>query len=131
MTIASEALDRIVDFVVDYQVVVLGIGARFLARALEPARDRGLGFGAALAQPLLEFVEARRQHENRAPRHAGYLPRIWRGALDIDIEQDVAAGLDGAVERSAQGAVAGVEDLRPFGQFTAVAPAYEFSSLTK
>ncbi len=88
-------------------------------------RDRGLVLGAAPAQPLLEFAETRRQHENR--------DRIFRvggaqlaGALDVDIQQDIAAAGHRPLERLARRAVARVEHSRPFGHLAGLEQAVKF-----
>ena len=60
----SEPLDGRLELVVDDDVVVLGRRRRPPARATSRRRCRGLGVLAAAAQPPLEHVERRRQHEN-------------------------------------------------------------------
>ena len=47
-------------------------------------------------------------------------------ALDVDIEQDVAAGGHRALERRPRCAITRIEDPRRFRQFVAPKPAIEF-----
>ncbi len=88
----SSCADRIIDIVVDNQVVVLGVGLRFFARALQAARrSRPRLSVRASAQALFELGEAWRQDENRDCVVRILLANLAR-ALDVDIEQDVVAG---------------------------------------
>src|SRR5262249_11328779 len=81
--------------------------------------------GATPAQTFLQFSEAWRQDENRDRIARVFLANLTR-ALNIDVKQDVSAASDGTVKCVAGRAVAGVEDPRPFRQFTRCEPASKF-----
>src|ERR1700722_19475496 len=120
-----EAADRIADIGVDYQVVIFGIGGGFVASALETPLDGRLVFGAAPAQAPGEFLEARRQDKDGDHFVSIMLPNLTR-ALNVDIEEDVAAGGNRSFERGARGAIAGVEDPRRLRKFVPSQPAIKF-----
>src|SRR5208282_254160 len=109
---------------VDYQVVVFGIGLRFVTRFAKPVLNLRFFLGSAPAQTALEFGESRWQNKY-ADRIAGIHCANLARALDVDVEQDVAARGDRGVERRSRRAVGGLEHPRPFGEFAGRLPAFE------
>ena len=83
---------------VDDQIIVFGVGLSFAARFEKAILYFRFLLGAAAAKPLLEFRKARRKNED-GDGVVGINGANLACALDIDIEQDVAAGCDRGIQR--------------------------------
>src|SRR5207248_5008633 len=67
---------------------------------LQPARDLALGIRAPFAQPLLELAHRRRHHEDQ--HGVGIARAQLQGALGVDVQQHVAAGLERSEEHTSE-----------------------------
>src|SRR6266852_4323675 len=101
---------------VDYQIVVFGIGLGFAARFKKAMLYFRFLLGAAATKPLLEFRETRREDKD-GNGIAGIDGANLAGALEVDIEQDVAAGCDRGIKRSARRAVRRLKHTRRLRKF--------------
>ena len=126
---------RLIDIAIDDKVIILDSLARFHLWALASRRSNDLGghrcragTGGALIRP---WTGAKRNIATAA----GISSFDFARALDIDIEQNVAARLDRAIDGLSRRAIAIVVHLSPFGEFTArfskprIAPRSENDSL--
>ena len=86
---ADQVLHRLVEFIVNNNILKLTYVADFLARAGNPAGDHVGRVLRALVQPANQGFERRRQDEN-ADRIRHHFADLGR-ALPVDLEQDVGA----------------------------------------
>ena len=117
---AAQPIDAGLELVVDDDVVVLGERGHLVARHLQPPLNRLLAVLAAAAQPLLEHLERRRQHEDADGLDAArpHLPR----ALHVDHQHHVAARRRASRSVSAaHGAVEVAEDVGPLQELARAA----------
>ena len=114
-TIASTSARHAAVSRVDQHIIIFGPVADFARRALHAAGDHFLAVGAASAQAPFEFGQRWRQDENPDEILAHRRMKLLR-ALPVDVEQDVAAGLQRGLHRRLGRAVAIVEHRRPFDE---------------
>src|ERR1700693_4335365 len=108
---------------IDDEILVLPPGRDLLARPGEPAGDLDGRVAVALPEPRLELLHGRRHDEDRD--RLGVPLAQLPGAVRVDIEQDIEAVTERALERPHRRAVVVTVNLSPLSELVPVAHVEE------